>query len=144
MIPNDIQQLLDHMEWADALAWSAVAGLDAAARDDDHVAHLLHHAHTVQWVYLNLWREEPLNMPELATFPDVSAVRAWAREYYGELAGFLDGLDEEALEVPMHSHYHRAQLATRIRELGGEPPLTDFVAWTWAGRPAARWPEDDR
>ena len=47
------------------------------------------------------------------------------------------------LQVPMHSHYHRGQLATRIRELGGEPPLTDFVAWTWAGQPRARWPGEE-
>ena len=35
--------------------------------------------------------------------------------------------------------YHRGQNATRLRELGGEPPLTDFVAWLWKGRPDGKW-----
>ena len=39
----------------------------------------------------------------------------------------------------MHSHYHRGQNATRFRELGGEPPMTDFIVWLRDGQPAARW-----
>ena len=30
-----------------------------------------------------------------------------------------------------------------LRELGGEPPLTDFVAWIWLDRPPADWGDDD-
>ena len=37
----------------------------------------------------------------------------------------------------MHSHYHRGQNATRLRELGGEPPMTDLIVWYWKGRPVA-------
>ncbi len=33
----------------------------------------------------------------------------------------------------------RGQNATRLRELGGEPPLTDYIAWLWKGRPAPDW-----
>ncbi|MGH9369351.1 MAG: MFS transporter [Thermoanaerobaculia bacterium] len=29
--------------------------------------------------------------------------------------------------------------ATRLRELGGEPPLTDLITWYWKGKPAAPW-----
>jgi uncharacterized damage-inducible protein DinB len=39
----------------------------------------------------------------------------------------------------MHSHYHRGQNATRLRELGGEPPPTDLIVWYWKGRPAPEW-----
>ena len=34
----------------------------------------------------------------------------------------------------MHSHYHRAQIATRLRELSGQPPLTNFNIWIWDGK----------
>ena len=35
---------------------------------------------------------------------------------------------ERALtQAAMHSHYHRAQNATRLRELGGVPPTTDLI-----------------
>jgi uncharacterized damage-inducible protein DinB len=39
----------------------------------------------------------------------------------------------------MHSHYHRGQNATRLRELGGEPPMTDLIVWYWKGRPRPDW-----
>jgi uncharacterized damage-inducible protein DinB len=39
----------------------------------------------------------------------------------------------------MHSGYHRGQVARRLREHGAEPPLGDFIAWVWMGRPEADW-----
>ena len=39
----------------------------------------------------------------------------------------------------MHSHYHRGQNATRLRELGAEPPGTDLIVWYWKSRPAPAW-----
>src|SRR5574339_581065 len=33
----------------------------------------------------------------------------------------------------------RAQNATRLRELGGAPPLTDLIVWWWKGRPEPAW-----
>jgi uncharacterized damage-inducible protein DinB len=29
----------------------------------------------------------------------------------------------------MHSEHHRAQVATRLRALGGNPPMTDYILW---------------
>ena len=47
---------------------------------------------------------------------------------------------EEALaQCSMHSHYHRGQNAIRLREVGGEPPMTDYIYWLWKGRPHAAW-----
>jgi uncharacterized damage-inducible protein DinB len=46
---------------------------------------------------------------------------------------------ESVLQLSTHSAYHRGQVARRLRELGGEPPLTDFIAWLWMDRPAADW-----
>ena len=42
-------------------------------------------------------------------------------------------------QAAMHSHYHRGQNATRLRELGGVPPMTDFIVWLRKGQPAAQW-----
>ena len=42
-------------------------------------------------------------------------------------------------QAAMHSLYHRGQNATRLRELGGVPPTTDFIVWLKDGQPAARW-----
>ena len=36
----------------------------------------------------------------------------------------------EALpQVVMHSQAHRGQCAARLRALGGNPPMTDFIIW---------------
>ena len=43
-------------------------------------------------------------------------------------------------QCAMHSHYHRGQNATRLKELGGSPPLSDLIVWWWKGRPPALWP----
>jgi uncharacterized damage-inducible protein DinB len=46
---------------------------------------------------------------------------------------------EALLQVCMHSHGHRSQIATRLRDHGVAPPPTEFVYWL-TSRPAAIWP----
>ena len=41
------------------------------------------------------------------------------------------------MQVCLHSHGHRAQCATRLRMLGGDPPPMDFVLWL-KDRPVAK------
>jgi uncharacterized damage-inducible protein DinB len=49
---------------------------------------------------------------------------------------------ETVLQVNLHTTYHRGQVTSRLRALGSEPPLTDFIAWIWMGRPAPGWAID--
>ena len=55
-----IQELFQHMDWADALVWQTVAASDAALEDEDLRARLLH-IHTVQRAFLRIRQERPLN-----------------------------------------------------------------------------------
>jgi len=67
----------------------------------------------------------------------------WAEqvvERYGSVGPAT--LGETVLQVVLRSTHHRGQLAARIRELGGEPPVTDFVAWLWMTRPTPQWRGD--
>ena len=96
-------------------------------------------------------------------------LRGWAQTYYLEANSFLDRLDEHGLtwsvsmpwikafeaqlgrtfstptlgetmfQVTSHSTYHRGQVNARLREVGGEPPLVDYIAWIWFGRPEPDW-----
>ena len=170
MIPTELEQLTRHMHWADAVIWRVVLGEDGAA-SDPRIRSLLHHVHTVQWVYLQLVRHEAVEVPDPDSFPDAGALCRWARAYHAEASVWLASLDAAALdarlEVPWaehfvarsgevhaadvrqsilqvasHSTYHRGQVNARVREIGGEPPLTDFVGWVWLGRPDAEWPRD--
>jgi uncharacterized damage-inducible protein DinB len=40
------------------------------------------------------------------------------------------------LQALTHSQHHRGQNASRIRQLGATPPMTDFVIWYALGRPS--------
>ena len=39
------------------------------------------------------------------------------------------------LQALTHSQHHRGQNASRMRQLGATPPMTDFVIWYALGRP---------
>lgn len=167
---REFRDLLTHMEWADALTWRALRSLPAA-QSDERVKWLCHHTHLVQSIYLQAWRGDPFQLTELASYPDLAAIEAWARSYHAEAGAFAGGVDdskfnqpvdfpwsamiaekfgtvlpatlgESAWQVLSHSTYHRGQLAVRIRDLGGEPPLVDFLYWVWAGKPSPDWASD--
>lgn len=169
-------QLILHTEWADRLVHDALSADSVASSgapqetaapgaDGSYLRALLHHLHAVQWVYLHIWRDEPLDVPEPAAFEDLAAVARWGREAHAQMRQLVATLSDDALtrtidfpwtamleeryglarpatleetlaQVATHSTYHRGQINRRIRELGGEPPLTDFIAWIWAGKPA--------
>ena len=161
--------VIEHMEWADARTWASVRALGAERVEGSDLRDRLFHIHLVQQLYLAMWRGQPLPaVPQLLDYPDLEAVRRWGRTFYPEARALLARADEGRLarpvvvpfserlappggsvthatlaetviQVGMHTAHHRGQLATRIRELGGEPPLTDFVVWIWTGRPAAEW-----
>jgi uncharacterized damage-inducible protein DinB len=167
MLATDVGQLVQHMEWADAQVWNAVLA-HPEARADAEMRERLHHTHGVQLAYLQIWCGESPDLPDLADFRDLDAVYEWAHEYYGRATEFLSTLDAESLQrhvefpwaqkfveqrgsaqpatlgetvvqVTAHTTYHRGQINKRLRELGREPPLTDFVVWIWSGRPAPKW-----
>jgi len=112
-----------------------------------------------------LWVTSPqraeFGFKKLEDFPSMTDLKVYARQGLNDLGELLKKTDqarmEEIIEVPwfkpparisvrqaltqaaMHSHYHRGQNATLLRELGGVPPMTDFMVWLKDGQPAARW-----
>ena len=159
-----IEALYQHMEWADATVWRAIVAT-AGAENDQIVRDRMLHIHTVQHAFLSVWRGVEPVIPGPSHFADLQAIRAWGRDYYRMVKDALREIDqskldrpleipwakyaeehigrpvsvithrETLLQVPMHSHYHRAQVNTRLRELGATPPLVDFIAWAWFGKP---------
>lgn len=167
---DDLLDLANHMEWADALVWSTTLQ-SGPARADERVKGWLHHIHTVQRAFTSIWQGGTPDLIPLASFTDVPALGAWGRAGHAELRAFLETADDEALartlklpwagraierpdavahptlaetarQVAMHSMHHRGQVNARLRELGAEPPLVDYIAWIWRGRPAAPWPRN--
>jgi uncharacterized damage-inducible protein DinB len=161
-VPSYLEELYAHQEWADAEHWRAFEACPAALADRA-IRERLHHIHLVQSAFL--WVVGPRTSQFVITkaedYANPSDLKAFARKYHPEMAAMLGAIDEarlaETIEVPwfqpplkisvrhaltqaaMHSHYHRGQNATRLRELGGVPPGTDFIEWLRQCQPAARW-----
>ena len=157
-----LEELYAHQEWADAEHWRAFAAHPAALADEA-ICERLVHIHQVQYAFL--WmvgpRPDKFSFKQLADYRDMAEVKQDAQQYHRQIADVLrtldDGMLEEIVEAPwfkrppkisrrqalmqaaLHSHYHRGQNATRLRELGGVPPTTDFIVWLRDGKPTPRW-----
>jgi len=157
-----LDELYAHQEWADAEHWRAFETYPAALADQAIRERLLH-IHLVQHAFL--WvtgaRISEFAFKKLEDFPGMAELKGYGRRGHEELQALLKSAREEQMgemiEVPwfkpparisrrhaltqaaMHSHYHRGQNATRLRELGGEPPMTDFIVWLHKGQPKAQW-----
>lgn len=164
---NTLIDLYKHQEWADAAVWNAVVASDEA-QTDEKLREYLYHLHIVQRAFLRMWRDEAGETP-YPTFEDAKPLMLWAQTYYNEAFEYLKSLDDEKvaeampvpwasmvekrlgrppdittmgdtiLQVVMHSMYHRGQVNARLRAVGGEPPLVDYIAWVWLGKPKAEW-----
>jgi uncharacterized damage-inducible protein DinB len=159
---NDLlRDLYGHQAWADAEHWRALEA-HPHALEDPAIRNRLHHYHLTQHAFLFIVRGDPLSFPRLEDFPTMMSLKEYANSYHGEALDFVRRASDSELErlvvVPwfknppisvtvaqaltqaaMHSQYHRGQNASRLRELGGNPPLTDLIAWYWRGRPEAVW-----
>jgi uncharacterized damage-inducible protein DinB len=163
-----LRDLVRHMEWADARVWTAVSQAQPADSRLQHLLthnHTVQHAFLTIWSggdVTDVFERSKglLTLPELL---------AWARAFYPAAFAFLDsiaegrlheGIDmpwaaqltdylgrppalttlgETCFQVTSHTTYHRGQINARLRELGIEPVLVDYIAWLWSGRPAAEW-----
>ena len=157
-----LDELFAHQEWADAEHWRAFETHPAALADKTLRERLLH-IHLVQHAFLWITgpRSSQFELKKLEHFASDAEFKMYAQQ--GN-AGFRERLQnpsadwlEEIIEIPwfqpalkisrrhaflqaaMHSHYHRGQNATRLRELGGVPPTTDLIVWLKHRKPAANW-----
>lgn len=153
-----------HMEWADASLWRAIleSGHEEALRER------LFHIHQVQQIFFSVWRGEAID-PQAGQGLQGKDLAQWARGYYAQARAFLADAEQRlnrtvelpwsqmaaerlgitpsattlrdtAAQVYAHTAHHRGQVATKLRELGGNPPLIDFIAWVWRGKPEPEWP----
>ena len=161
--------LYRHMEWADATVWKASLA-SSVTQGDEKLRDALYHLHLVQHAFMRIWRNEPLDnaFPQFTT---MIPLMDWARLYYSGLFSFVQSWDDEkllapirmpwtervakslgrspeitnigetALQVALHSQYHRGQINARLRSVGAEPPLVDYIAWVWLARPTPSWPD---
>lgn len=161
------RELFRHMQWADAEVWRALT--PEARDDRKLMKYLRHlHATQYAFQAMWTGGEE-LTAADLREKFDPAVLREWARAYYPQADAFLANLESDHLteivvmpwlpqfaeqlgrplqaptladtlvQLPAHSTYHRGQINARLREIGGQPPMVDYIAWVWFGRPEPNW-----
>ncbi len=125
--------------------------------------------HYAQYAYLQQWHGLPFDRLKADDFASLDAVYEWMRPHYLALHAFVPATEEAALPGPMslpwskyygrqmgidpkdttlgetmlhlscHGIHHRAQVNTLLSTHEAEPPLIDYIAWLWHGRPDAAW-----
>ena len=158
-----------HMEWADATVWASVpmnGPPDPRLRWLLVHLHTVQRAFLSMWT----GRPVHESFRAAEDFASLGDVRAWAQPVYADVHAFLDASSDQQLTAPLqlpwaeqigerlgrppgvstlgetcfqvasHSTYHRGQINVRLRELGVEPPLVDYIAWIWFDKPNAVWP----
>jgi len=147
-----IQSLFAHMAWADTAILKTVATQEGAFADDE-VRKWLHHILTVQRFFLSLLQQYRFDREREAQVPAmIDEMERRFHEAHADGAAYTARLNEAELgraiefpvpamkdfhpavrdalmQVAMHSEHHRAQVAMRLRALGGTPPLTDYIIW---------------
>jgi uncharacterized damage-inducible protein DinB len=153
--------LFQHQAYADAAIVNAIRRHEITGRDNA-LRVLLHHILIAHRFWIHLSQGLPFSAEDESGVPDsldplVSQYRdtqKQEREWLAQLKesdltrtlespyfpGRLIPLREALVQVCLHSHGHRSQCATRLRQLGGEPPLLDFIVWA-KERPAPIWDE---
>lgn len=148
--------LTRHCIWADTALWDAVEAHPAAIADPV-ILDRFHHIHLVQRAFVHMVRGETVD-PHMGKGLDPASLREWGRAGAvtllelarlipdGELAEQFDipwfrnppieiTRGEAILQACLHSVHHRGQNAARLRELGGEPLMIDYIYWIWKRRP---------
>lgn len=151
-----LTKLVDHLEWADAATLRALENAPSSdARALTVYAHVLgaeavwlariagRSQDVAVWPTLSLEESRALglrNVTELKALLQSSDEDAIDREIdYRNSAGqsFRSKVEDILLHVCLHGAYHRGQIAQMIRQGGGEPAPTDFIAFI-RGAPAAK------
>src|SRR5512145_2449730 len=158
-----LTDLCGHNAWADAAHWRSLEACPAAC-DDPKILERLFHIHLVQHAFAWVLEGQKggFSRPKPSDFETPRALRDFGRQFHERLAAVLASaaaefferrvvvpwfkdppvrlcISEALAQAAMHSHYHRGQNATRLRELGGQPPASDLIIWYWKGRPQPEW-----
>lgn len=112
------------------------------------------HIYAAEWVWLERWHGVSPSTPlDVETFPDVPALRAAWTVLETKMRAYVAGLDGDRVNervayrnlagvaaessrwtmlqhVVNHASYHRGQVTTMVRQVGGTPPAAqDLIAY---------------
>lgn len=154
---QELQELHSYNRWANGRMLDAVATLDEPLLSEDlgssfpTLLETLAHMLTSEWAWLSRWQGvSPGAAPETWDLSSLEGLREQWEEVERDLAEFVAGLTEDSVQeviqyrnwrgerfsqplshmlrhVVNHASYHRGQVTTLLRQLGGEPVPTDLI-----------------
>lgn len=148
MLLQQIQRLVEHAAWADALVAEAI---QKQANVADDTIELFAHVLGAEEVWLSRLEQRPATLavwPKLDRTQLVERAASIAQAYRsyvsrlthndlpGEVAyknsigqAFSTPIGDILMHVAMHGSYHRGQVALRMRRDGATPAPTDYIAF---------------
>lgn len=151
MTDEQVRSLAVYNRWANARLLEAAAALSAEERERDLRASFgslegtLIHILWGERGWLHFWQEGSfVPRPIPGEYPDFASLGSAWTEHDEAYAAYLHGLTQAELDAPRtldadrytlgeliqhainHSTYHRGQIALLLRQLGYEPPWTDY------------------
>ena len=156
---DDIRQLYDFNRWANERTLATAAELSAEQYGREvggsfpSLKATLEHLFQAEGVWLSRWHGNPLGQaPDVSDCIDPAVLTACWESLWAEQETFLVALTEGDLGRPVeiklrsgietvqplrdtlvhvvnHATYHRGQVTTVIRQLGGAPAATDFFVY---------------
>jgi uncharacterized damage-inducible protein DinB len=156
-----LRDLFFHQAWADAELWRAVAA-HPVALEDKTLRERFYHIHVAQHAFLLIVQRKKLEFKKLEEYQTMNDLYEYAKQNHLDALQFIQTISDEflaeevvipwmkeprlkvkkseaLLQAVMHSQYHRGQNAARLKELGGTPPMLDYIAWLWKEKPQPNW-----
>ncbi|MEK6299453.1 MAG: DinB family protein [Acidobacteriota bacterium] len=154
---QDIELLYQYDRWANELVFGCAAKLTEGQFTKDmqsshhSVRDTLAHIVGAEWIWLKRWLgTSPKSLFDPAEFPDVASLTAKMKEVEQDQIEFIGKLTDEGLaevigytnmkgeqwayplghlmqHLVNHSSYHRGQVTTMLRQLGGEVASVDLL-----------------
>ncbi|HXB70205.1 MAG TPA: DinB family protein [Candidatus Acidoferrales bacterium] len=154
MNPEMLLDLARHQAWADMAHWKAIRE-NAALLEDVEIRRRLNHMVTALKMLTTLARGQTPDAAGMKEVDSIDQLEAAMQKAHADLAAALGSADLARmialprgpngpfaapagvllLQALTHSQHHRGQNASRMRQLGAAPPMTDFVVWYALGRP---------
>jgi uncharacterized damage-inducible protein DinB len=155
----EILELYQFNRWAHERSLDAAAELSTEQYNRDlggsfpSLRATLEHLLTTEITWLSRWQGHSLaEGPDYTECADVSALRMRWRAYWNRQNRYFSALTQEdlsqlvgirtrtgietvqplsdtLLHVVNHATYHRGQIASQLRQLGGNPPNTDYFTY---------------
>lgn len=160
MTPAELRHLIDYHYWARDRMFAALDPLSREQYERplgnsfSSIRDTAVHIYSAEWVWLERWRGvSPTTGLDAAAFPDVPALGAAWHELESGVREYVENLTDETVNevvayrnlagigaqssrwtmvqhVVNHASYHRGQVTTMVRQVGGKAPASqDLIAY---------------